>query len=92
MLACSLRGIRQVKEEFVKTFQACFHRFSFGVLMMKESFFQGLVLLIKLLKKLDEIKRIGSIEGAMFEVLKWLEVDLAMVQNEVIRCIVHHFK
>ena len=43
------------------------------------------------MEKLDKVQSISSIERTMLELFQCLEVAFAMVENKIVRTVIHHF-
>ena len=62
----------------------------FAILFTRhKSIFQAIVPLIVILQKMNEIQKVGSIEGTVRKSEEILEVGLPVVQDKIVRCIIH---
>src|SRR5437868_15384883 len=76
----------------IKTVQSFFYRGITRIHPFRECRFQRVKIAIMKFKELNKIQKIGSIEGAMFELKQLLKFACTCIQAEFMRCIVHQLQ
>lgn len=88
MLACSIGMIRETKEKVVKVSKSSLYRIF--IFSNDERILKRLMMGIIPFEKGDEVFRVNGIERAMLERLKALQIGSRVMQNELMRIIIHH--
>ena len=91
MLSCSPGKIWQGEKIAFEIIQGVLYGEFLTFIKLQECIFQAVEAKVMLLEKSNEIQEIGVIEGTMLKPQEAFKVAILMVEDKIMRCLVHTF-